>query len=154
MNGGQFLDSDDAVLIIKAFVLEELNVYKPCVADVEGWNPVLFARYEYQHLHLKTSYNNLAAKFRHWMDHGKGLPGHVIQRVMANLEGDEFFFKRSWFFARKILFGWSNPESNCSADEIDGGDWLLVHVPAPPAAPSDDGWEMLQLPAASDDDCS
>ena len=89
------------------------------------------------------------------MDYGKGLPGHVIQRVMAKLEGDEEDFKQYWVFARKILLGWSNPDSDGSSEEeVDEGDWLLVHVPAPPAAPSDDGWEMLELPAASDDDCS
>ena len=156
MNGGQFLDSDDAALIIKAFVLEELNVYEPCVIDVEVWNPVLFARCQDQHLHFERSYIDLAAKFRHWVDHGKNLPGHVIEPFMVNLEGDEEGFQQYWFLGRMVLYG-HNPESNGIPEEVDECGWLLVYVPTPPAinaAPSDDGWEILELPAASDDDCS
>jgi hypothetical protein len=145
MNVYQILDSDDAVLIINGFVLEKLNVYQPCVIDVEVWNPVLFASYQDQHRHFKRSYIDLAAKFRQWVDHGKNLPGHVIECLED--------FKQYWF-----LGGPNNPESNGSSEEEgDQGGWLLVHGPAPPAinaAPSDDGWEILELAAASDDDCS
>ena len=155
MNGGQFLDSHDAASIIKAFVLEKLNVYEPCVVDVEVWNPVLFARYQDQHLHFQRSYiGDLAAKFCHWVAHGKNLPDHVIECITVNLEDDEEGVKQYCFLGGMVLYGPNPAESNgCSEEEADEGGWLLVHVPAPPAAPSDDGWEMLELPAASDDDC-
>jgi hypothetical protein len=73
-HGDQFLNSDDAVLILKAFVLVKPNVNETCVIDVEVWNPVLFGHYQDQHQHFKRSYINLAAKFCHWVEHGKNLP--------------------------------------------------------------------------------
>jgi hypothetical protein len=197
MNGRQLLDSDDAVLIIKAFVLEKLNAYEPRVVDVEAWNPVLFARYQDKHGHsfksFKRSYITLAKNFRNWLEHGKNIPGHLIERLMVSLEGDEEDLQQ-WFLGQMVLYG-PNPESNGTAEEEgrmvlygpnpesngtaeeegrmvlyvpnpesngtaeeegDQGGWLLDHVPAPPAinaAPSDDGWEILELPAASDDYC-
>jgi hypothetical protein len=178
MNGRQLLDSDDAVLIIKAFVLEKLNAYEPRVVDVEAWNPVLFARYQDKHGHsfksFKRSYITLAKNFRNWLEHGKNIPGHLIERLMVSLEGDEEDLLQ-WFLGQMVLYGPNpestgtaeeegrmvlyvpNPESNGTAEEEgDQGGWLLDHVPAPPAinaAPSDDGWEILELPAASDDYC-
>jgi hypothetical protein len=158
MNDSKFLDSNDAVLILKAFVLEKLNVYEPCVVDVEVWNPVLFACYQDRPLHFKRIYIDMAAKFRHWVEHGKNLPGHVIERLMVSLEGDEEGFKQYWFLGRMVLYGPNPDESKGSSEEKgDQGGWLLVNDPAPPAinaAPSEDGWEILELAAASDDHCS
>jgi hypothetical protein len=84
-------------------------------------------------------------------------PRRVIGCLLLSLEGEEEDFKQHLFLNRMVLYG-PNPVTNGSSEEEgDQGGWLLVHDPAPPAinaAPSDDGWEILELAAASDNDCS
>jgi hypothetical protein len=162
MNGDQFLDSDDALLIIKAFAVEQLDAYQPRMVDVEVWDPVLFARYQRKSPYkFKRSYKSLACKFHNWVERGKQFPFYLIAPLMEKLESEEEDCKKYWFLGRMVLDGPNGPtvESNGSSEEQeDEGGGLLTLVSAPPAinaAPSDDGWEIVELADASDDDgCS
>jgi hypothetical protein len=162
MNGDQFFDSDDALLIIKAFAAERLDGFNPRVVDVEVWDPVLFARCQHKDRYeFKRSYEYLACRFRNWVEDGKHLPFHVLLRLKEKLDSEEEDFKKYLFLGRMVLHGPNGPtvESNGSSEEQeDKGGVLLTLVSARlaiNAAPSDDSWEIIELADASDDDgCS